>query len=122
MLHSFIYDKPDDFNFHITNFPFLCSNIPASPVYDVFISRLIRYARACSSYECFILRTTRLSNKLLEGGYVEERLKSSLEKFFVDKGILSNNTKFLFYECLMSFCSLMKYNNNPPPIILYTNP
>ena len=36
-----IYDKRDDFNFHVTNFPFLSSNIPASPAYDVFISKLI---------------------------------------------------------------------------------
>ena len=54
-LHTSIYDKRDDFNFHITNFPFLSSNIPTSPTYGVFISQLIRYARACSSYGCFIL-------------------------------------------------------------------
>ena len=30
--------KRDDFNFHITNFPFLGSNIPSSPAYGVFIS------------------------------------------------------------------------------------
>ena len=35
-----IYDKHDDFNFHITNFPFLSSNIPTSPSYGVFISQL----------------------------------------------------------------------------------
>ena len=81
-LHTSIYDKRDDFNFHITNFPFLSSNIPASPAYGVFISQLIRYARACSSYGCFILRATRLSNKLLEQGYVKERLKSSFRKFY----------------------------------------
>ena len=60
-LHSSIYDKRDDYNFHITNFPFLSSNIPSSPAYGVFISQLIRYARACSSYECFILKARRLS-------------------------------------------------------------
>ena len=81
-LHTSIYDKRDDFNFHITNFPFLSSNIPTSPAYGVFILQLIRYARACSSYGCFILRATRLSNKLLEQGYVKERLKSSLRKFY----------------------------------------
>ena len=80
--NSSFYDKRDDFNFHITNFPFLSSNIPTSPAYGVFISQLIRYARACSSYGCFILRATRLSNKLLEQGYVKERLKSSLRKFY----------------------------------------
>ena len=33
-----LYDKRDDFNFHITNFPFLSSNILSSPAYGVFIS------------------------------------------------------------------------------------
>ena len=80
--HTSIYDKRDDFNFHITNVPFLRSNIPALPAYGVFISQLIRYARACSSYECFILRAKRLSIKFLEQGYVKERLKSSLKKFY----------------------------------------
>ena len=73
-LRTSLYDKRDDFNFHITNFPFLSSNIPSSPAYGVFISQLIRYTRACSSYECFILRAARLSSKLLGQGYVMERL------------------------------------------------
>ena len=41
----------------------------------------MRYVRACSSYECFILRAARLSSKLLGQGYVMELLKSSL-KFY----------------------------------------
>ena len=81
-LRTSLYDKRDDFNFHITNFPFLSSNIPSSPAYGVFISQLIRYTRACCSYECFILRAARLSSKLLGQGYVRERLKSSLRKFY----------------------------------------
>ena len=81
-LHTSIYDKRDDFNFHTTNFPFLSSNIPTSPAYGVFISQLIWYARACSSYGFFILRALRLSNKLLQQGYVNELLKSSLRKFY----------------------------------------
>ena len=74
-LRTSLYDKHDDFNFHITNFPFLSSNIPSSPAYGVFISQHIRYARACSSYECFILRAARLSSKLLGQGYVMERFE-----------------------------------------------
>ena len=35
------YDKRDDFNFPIVNFPFICNNIPAAPVYGVYISQLI---------------------------------------------------------------------------------
>ena len=65
-LHTSIYDKRDDFNFEITNFPFLSSNIPTSPAHGVFSLQLIQYARACSSCGCFIVRAKRLSNKLLE--------------------------------------------------------
>ena len=47
-----------------------------------FISQFIWYAKACSSYECFILRVARLSSKLLGQEYVMECLKSSLRKFY----------------------------------------
>ena len=81
-LRTSLYEKSDDFIFHVTNFPFLSSSIPSSPVYGFFISQLIRYAKACSSYECFILRAARLSSKLLGQGHVREHLKSSLRKFY----------------------------------------
>ena len=32
------YDKCDDFDFLIVNFPYLSSNIPESPAYGVFLS------------------------------------------------------------------------------------
>ena len=46
-LSTRLYDKCNDFDFHIVNFPFLSSNIPSSPSYGVYISQLIRYARCC---------------------------------------------------------------------------
>ena len=58
-LRTSLYDNRDDFNSHITKFPFLSSNIQSSTAYGVFISQLIRYTRACSSYKCFILRAVR---------------------------------------------------------------
>ena len=60
-LPTTLYNKRCDFKFQITNSPFLTSNIPSSPTYGVFISQLMRYARACSSSECFILRAELLS-------------------------------------------------------------
>ena len=81
-MNTSLYDKRDDFNFSITNFPFLCSNIPSSPAYGVFISQLIRYARASTKYTDFTLRARRLSDKLLSQGYVCDRLTSSLRKFY----------------------------------------
>ena len=49
-LKTKLYDKRDDFSFPIVNFSFLCSNIPVSLAYEVYISQLIRYIRACISY------------------------------------------------------------------------
>ena len=59
-LSTKLYDKRNDFNFPIVNFPFLCGNIPASPAYGVSVSQLIRYTRACSLYHDFILRAKQL--------------------------------------------------------------
>ena len=36
-----IYDKRDDFDFEIVNFPFLDSYVPRSTSYGVYISKLI---------------------------------------------------------------------------------
>ena len=41
------YDKRDDSNFPIVNLPFICSIVPGTPAYRVYISQLIRYSRAC---------------------------------------------------------------------------
>jgi len=35
-----LYDKRDDFTFPIVNFPYISSNIPASPAYGAYISHL----------------------------------------------------------------------------------
>ena len=77
-----LYDKRDGSSFRIANFPFICGNIPSASAYGVFISQLIRYARACRNYADFLYRARTLTNKLLEQGYVATRLKSSLQKFY----------------------------------------
>ena len=38
-LRTKLYDKRDDFNFSIVNFPFICSNIPAALACGVYISQ-----------------------------------------------------------------------------------
>ena len=77
-----LYDKRDDFNFTIVNFPFLESNIPASPAYGVYVSQLIRYARACSTYTDFLSRALLLTSKLLKQGYLQPRLMATCKKFY----------------------------------------
>ena len=69
-LRTKLYGKRDDFNFPIVNFPFICSNIPAAPAGGVYISQLIRYSRACGSYQDFLDRGLLLTRKLLNQGFL----------------------------------------------------
>jgi hypothetical protein len=77
-----LYDKRDHFHFLIVNFPFICNNIPAAPAYEVCISQLIRYSRACVSYQDFLDRGLLLTRKLLNQWFLLVKLKSSLRKFY----------------------------------------
>ena len=44
-ISSKIYDKRDDFDFYIVNFPFLDGDAPHTTSYGAYISQLIRFAR-----------------------------------------------------------------------------
>ena len=48
---SKIYDKRDDLDFDIVNFPFLDGDVPRRPSYGVYISQLIRF-------ECVVTKKT----------------------------------------------------------------
>ena len=60
-----IYDKRDDFNFDIVNFPFLDGDVPHRPSFGVYIFQLIRFARASSHVTDFNNRNKFLTAKLL---------------------------------------------------------
>ena len=62
---SKIYDKRDDFDFDIVNFPFLDGDVPHRPSYGVYISQLIRFARVCSHVDDFNTHNKCLTAKLL---------------------------------------------------------
>jgi hypothetical protein len=81
-LRAKLYDRRDDFNFPIVNFPFICSNIPAAPAYGVYISQLIRYSRDGGSDQDFLDRGLLLTRKLLNQGFLLVKLKSSLRKLY----------------------------------------
>ena len=53
---SKIYDKRDDFDFDIVNFPFLDGDVPRRASYGVYISQLIRFARVCNHVTDFNAR------------------------------------------------------------------
>jgi hypothetical protein len=50
--------------------------------YGVYISQLIRYSKACGSYQDFLDRGLLLTRKLLNQGFLMAKLKSSLRKFY----------------------------------------
>ena len=88
-LRTELYDKRDHFNF-----AFICSNIPAVPAYEVYISRLIRYFRAFVSYNDFLNKELLLTRK--QQWFLGATLKSSLRKLTV--------TEHLYFVC---------HNHNP---------
>ena len=53
IVSSKIYDKRDNFNFEIVNFPFLDGDVPHSPSFGVYICQLIRFAKVCSNVDDF---------------------------------------------------------------------
>ena len=72
---SKIYDKRDDFDFDIINFPFLYDDVPRRPSYGVNISQLIRFTRVCSHVSDL---NKCLSAKLLKQGYEYHKLRKAL--------------------------------------------
>ena len=82
IVSSNIYDKGDDFNFEIVNFPFLDGDVPCSPSYDVYISQLIHFARVCSNVDDFNNRNLFLIAKLLKQGYRYHKIRKAFSKFY----------------------------------------
>jgi hypothetical protein len=54
----------------------------SAPGYGLYISQLIRYSRACGSYQDFLDRGLLLTRRLLNQGFLLVKLKSSLRKFY----------------------------------------
>ena len=77
-----IYDKRDDFDFDIVNFPFLDGDVPRRTSYGVYISQLIRFARASSNLNDFNYRNKALTAKLLRQGYRYFKLRKAFSNFY----------------------------------------
>ena len=77
-----IYDKRDDFDFEIVNFPFLDGDVPCTTSYGVYISQLFRFDRASSYVADFNTRNKLLTQKLLKQGYRYHQLRKTFSKFY----------------------------------------
>ena len=77
-----IYDKREDFDFDIVNFPFLDGDVPRRTSCGVYIFQLIRFARASSSVSDFSCRNKALTAKLLRQGYRNHKLRKPFSEFY----------------------------------------
>ena len=68
-------------DFDIVNFP-LDGDIPRSTSYGVYISQLIRFARASSHVDDFNIRNKVLTAKLLRQEYKYHKLRKAFPKFY----------------------------------------
>ena len=74
--------KDDEFDFEIVNFPFLDGDVPRSTSYGVYISQLIRFARASSYVADSNTRNKLLTQKVLKQGYWYHELRKTFSKFY----------------------------------------
>ena len=77
-----IYDKLDDFDFEIVNFPFLDGDVSRAASYGVYISQLIRFARVSSHVTDFNTRNKLLTAKLRNQGFRYHKLRKTFSKFY----------------------------------------
>ena len=82
IVSSKIYDRQDDFNFEIVNFPFSDGDVPRSHSYGVYNSQLIRFARVCSNVDDFNSRNLFLTAKLSKQGYRYHKIRKAFSKFY----------------------------------------
>ena len=74
-----IYDKRDDFDFDIVNFPFLDGDVPLHASYGVFISHLIRTSYNVSDFNC---RNKALTATVLKQSHRYHKLRKAFSKFY----------------------------------------
>ena len=60
-----LYDKRNDFNFTVNNFPIMSSNILFDRTHGIIISQLLRYSKVCIQYDDSINEAHILVNKLV---------------------------------------------------------
>ena len=81
-IHTSVYNKRDDFEFPIVNFPWLSGDVPRLPSYGIYILQLVRFAWCCTSVLDFHSKNLQITSKLLTQGYRYHNLRKIFGKFF----------------------------------------
>jgi hypothetical protein len=96
----------------------------ASPAYGVYISQLIRYAKASSNYSDFLTRHPHLRNRILDQGYEKIRLIRSLKKFifrYQDLVEIYSVSAEKIINDGFSYCVSCAYNRNKRTVTNFRN-
>ena len=76
------YDKRNDFNFDIINYPDLNSNVPRNPSYGVFTSQLVRFCDVNNQRDNFLTDIKLLTQKLIKQNFDATILKAKFWNFY----------------------------------------
>ena len=75
------YDKRNDFNFKVVNYPNIAGNIPTSQSYGVFTSQLVRFCSVNSCFKNFVKDVRHLITTLANQHFKTDLLKSRFSRF-----------------------------------------
>ena len=77
-----LFDKRDEFPFHIVRMPDLSGNIPSHVFYGSIMAELLRIARASMLYKDFISKSSSLYTRMLNQGASVSKLSLVIRKLF----------------------------------------
>ena len=75
------YDKRNDFNFNVVNFPNLTGNVPTVQSYGVYTSQLVRFCDINISHKGFRKDVAILNDSLLNQGFKKKMLQNTYDEF-----------------------------------------
>ena len=87
--------------FPIINFPWLSGDVPGLPSYDIYISKLVRFARCCTSVLDFHSNNLQITSTQLAHGYRYHKLLKDLES---SKDNTPNFFRYLVIYCFKNMC------------------
>ena len=79
----------------------MSSNIPANPIYGVYISQLIRISRICDSFQSFVIRHRLLTERLIKQGFWYSKLCKFFKKFVMSYLDILLQVEVVVHNCIL---------------------
>ena len=78
-----LFDKRDQFPFHVVRMPHECSNMPSTIFYSSIYSEFLRIARCTLLYEDFVPRASELFRRMIHQGGKSSLIRKQIKKLIV---------------------------------------